>query len=463
MLRTLVSFRTRHQPYMVRRNYRRELRSALTYPLAGALAEGSFTGIVAAKYFQATPMLIAVITAAPMFGNIVALIWSEMAKTRRKVRMVNWLQAGVVGSIAAISLTATLPRQTGAWVFAALVILARLLASGIVTIRSAIWRYNYPRHMRGQIVGRISSVATAVTAFATLAGAKWLDRDPSAYVYLYPMAALLGVVGIWQFSGIRVRREGQMLKRLRDPIAIPRPESMSTTDEANVLNDEPSRRAGGIAGFLADAVHVLRNDRQFRLYQWWQFLNGAAFMMMVPPLTIMVSKQMTDPQKQYLLATVVLQIVPMVTLILFTQVWAPLFDRVHVSVFRVFQGIVSAIAIATVMSGSLWGSLLAVAVGQFLVGVSHAAGNLAWNLGHNDFAPRDQAGTYMGLHVMLTGLRGCMAPFAGALLFRDDVLGRGVFAVSLGLSVVSLVGFMSMARHAPSKQRAHSRARPMAR
>ena len=53
MFRRLFQFRTRHQPLMVRLSYRYELRSALTFPLAASLAEGSFTGVVAAKYFQA--------------------------------------------------------------------------------------------------------------------------------------------------------------------------------------------------------------------------------------------------------------------------------------------------------------------------------------------------------------------------------------------------------------------------
>src|ERR687894_1009001 len=88
------SFRTSRQPYMVRASYRQEMRSALTYPLAAALAEGSFTGIVATKYFHASPVLLAVITAAPMFGNIMALVWAELARTRRKVPFVNALQAG---------------------------------------------------------------------------------------------------------------------------------------------------------------------------------------------------------------------------------------------------------------------------------------------------------------------------------------------------------------------------------
>jgi hypothetical protein len=50
---------------MVRLSYRHELRSALTFPLAASLAEGSFTGVVAAKNFQAGVVLMSVITAAP--------------------------------------------------------------------------------------------------------------------------------------------------------------------------------------------------------------------------------------------------------------------------------------------------------------------------------------------------------------------------------------------------------------
>ena len=120
MLRSFFRFRTRHQPYMVRHSYRHEIRSALTFPLAASLAEGSFTGVVAAKNFGAGVVLMSVITAAPMFGNIMALIWSDLSLGRKKVPLVNMLQAGVVLMIASVALTAYLPPQVAGWVFAGL-------------------------------------------------------------------------------------------------------------------------------------------------------------------------------------------------------------------------------------------------------------------------------------------------------------------------------------------------------
>jgi hypothetical protein len=458
MLRRFISFRARHQPYMVRSSYTYELRSAFTFPLAASLAEGSFTGVVAAKYFQAQPLLIAVIVAAPMFGNIMAMVWSELARNRRKVPFVNLLQAGVVLTVAAVPLTYLLPLHWGAWVFAGMIILARVLASGIVTIRSVIWRANYPRQFRGQIIARITIAATAVLAGTTFLGSAWLDRNPTAYIYLYPMAAALGVLGIWQFSNIRVRKEGQMLRReRRQQLYTPRPESLSQTDEANVMNYQPPERLG-FRGFFSEAAKVLREDKLFRQYQRWQFVQGAAFMMSVPPLLYMVSREMTNPRTEYMLAIVVLQLIPMVTLLISTQLWAPLFDRVHITVFRVFQSSVSVTALTTLLAGAIYGmyvdqrqALVIIAIAQLLVGISHGGGNLAWNLGHNDFAPADKAATYMGVHVMLTGLRGCMAPFIGAFLFQVDFIHRWIFAVTAVMSLVGMLGFMSMARHAPKK------------
>ena len=454
---------------MVRHSYTHELRSALTFPLAASLAEGSFTGVIAAKNFGASVLLMSVITAAPMFGNIVALMWAELSIGRRKVPFVNLLQLGVVLMVASVALTALLPPAVAGWVFAGQIIVARLLASGIITLRSQIWRANYPRAVRGQITSRIAVVATTVLAAATFAGSFLLDRNPRAFMYFYPAAAVLGLFGIWQFSRIRVRREWLLLRR-EEQVYAPRPESMAQTDESNVLNYAHAPPRLGLRRFFRQAYDVLRADRAFREYQRYQFLSGFSFMMFMPALVYMVSKDMTNPAKDYRLATVVVQIIPMVVMLLATQAWAPLFDKVHVTTFRVCQTGVSVVAMLVLACGALWGvhfgaeatGLVIVAAGQVLIGVSNAGGNLAWNLGHNDFAPAERAATYMAVHVMLTGVRGCVAPFLGSWLYTQPWIGRHVFGLSAVLCTVALFGFIRMSRRAPRKHahlERHDRAR----
>lgn len=433
---------------MVRLSYRYEMRSSLTFPLASSLAEGAFTGVVAAKFFQAPPVLIAVITAAPMFGNIMAMVWSELSRSRPKVPFVNLLQLGVILMIALSALTAFLPPAAGSWIFASLIIIARLLASGILTVRSTIWRANYPRNLRGQIVGRITVVSRAILALSTFLGSYWLDKNPAAFVFLYPAAALLGAVGIWQFSGVRVRKERQDLRRLRQSdLQLP----ITETGETSGVDFGPLQPRRNLRNFFRDAWNVLREDHQFRNYQRYQFLSGFSFMFFAPALLLMVSKEMTDPNRQYLLATVILQILPLAVSLLSLGVWAPLFDRMHITTFRVFQTSTSVLGQALLFTGAALSQLWIVAAAQLVIGISNAGGDLAWNLGHNDFAPTDKAATYMGVHVMLTGLRGCIAPFIGAALYQLPFIHRYVFALSTLTCFVALCGFYQMSRHAPRK------------
>jgi hypothetical protein len=460
----LAAVRPARQPYMVRRNYAYELKSSATFPLAAALGEGTFAGVVASKYFQAGPLLIAVITAAPMFGNILALLWSELAETRPKVRFINGLQVALVVVTAAVGLTWFLAPPYAGLAFAGLIIAARVLASGIITLRSAVWRMNYPRALRAQIIGRINGLYNTVLAAMVLLAAFALNAEPAVYAILYPVVAVISLLGVLQFSRIRVRGEGQLLRRARlIPTASECPPGdagqHAVPSYATAARDRLAGSAVARLGLrIRDAFAVLAEDRAFRAYQFWQFVLGSSFMMMFPSLIDMVSSEMTDPSSQYVLAVLVVQFVPMVTSVIFLQVWAPVFDRTDILSFRVYVGVAALTAHTLILSGAVLNLLPLVAVGMFAVGVSFGGGQLAWQLGQNAFASKDDIGRYMGLHVMLTGLRGMFMPFLGVLLYKGlswlvpsagpDTAsgGRWVFAVSVLLAATALVGYWRMRR-----------------
>src|SRR5690606_10975155 len=170
-------------------------------------------------------------------------------------------------------------------------------------------------------------------------------------------------------------------------VYAPRPENVAQTDEGNVLNYNPEATRWGWHRAFGQAWQILREDKAFRDYQRWQFLSGVSFMMSTPALIFMVSKEMTEQGSEYLLATIVVQIIPMVMALLFTPLWAPLFDRMHITQFRVRQGFISVVALAPVYAGALWGAahgatgeaaLASVAVGQVLIGVTNVAGSLTY-------------------------------------------------------------------------------------
>jgi len=125
--------------------------------------------------------------------------------------------------------------------------------------------------------------------------------------------------------------------------------------------------------------------------------------------------------------------------------------RCHVVEFRSIHAwsyvSASLVFLLAAMSGWLW--LMFVA--SLLTGIGNAGGVLAWNLGHQDFAPPGRDSQYMGVHVTLTGIRGLMAPFLAVGIydiFDSGAAGAGiwVFAVCLLLNVTGMIGFWAMAR-----------------
>lgn len=96
--------------------------------------QGGFVAVVAAKTFDAEPWMIAVISAAPMFGNLSSFFWNQIANGRPKVPLVVLLQSLVLLCVAAIAVSPH--TRNGAWILLASVVLSRVLIAGIITARS---------------------------------------------------------------------------------------------------------------------------------------------------------------------------------------------------------------------------------------------------------------------------------------------------------------------------------------
>jgi hypothetical protein len=100
------------------------------------------------------------------------------------------------------------------------------------------------------------------------------------------------------------------------------------------------------------------------------------------------------------------------------------------------------------------------AAARLVLGVARGGGSIAWQLGHNHFAPPERAGLYMSVHVTLTGLRGLIAPFLGMWLYvgsapRDlagialpAFPGVGGWAMigAAGISTLASLGFLGLHR-----------------
>jgi len=404
----------------VRKSFRREQLSELTLPLATSLMEGGFVAVVAAKAFNVEPWVIAVISAAPMFGNLSSFFWTRIAAGRSKVPMVVTLQIMVLLCVAAIAVS---PRShEGAWILLTSVVLCRILIAGIITVRSVAWSLNYDRALRARATGRLQAI-TSLTVVLTTSLAGWiLDARPDNFRYIYAAGALLGCIGVWLFRGVSVLGE----KRHR------------------VMERRGAKDGRRRAGF----IKVLRNDRLYARYQLHQFISGMANMMIEPPLVYLVSKQLGA---SYVVSIGIVMLIPFTLNLTTLPFWARYLDKVHVTEFRARQNAGWVVGILIMFWGAWTFSLWWLALGRVVTGVVNGGGTLAWQLGHNDFAPRDQLSTYMGIHVTLTGVRGAFAPFLGMALYLGwdakgyvpgaSGLSAWLFVLAAALGIIAWRGF----------------------
>lgn len=420
---------------IARESYRHERLRDLTLPVASGLVEAGVVGVIADKVYDVRPALLALISAAPMFGNLSSVWWARLAEGRPKVPVLNALHAGLVALVVGIAL---LPAGAwGGWLLAADVVLARILVGGILTVRSIVWTLNYPSDVRSRVTARLSIYTTgSITLAAVLAGLA-LDADPQSFRWVYPLGGLVAVVGLAAFSRVQLLGEREHLAAERNELVAPHPEA-SDAPESALPEPAVEPAPGGL-------VALLRNDPLFARYQLWQFLIGSGNMIVEGPLVLLVSR---DLGASYSVSIALTLVIPLLVSMITMPLWAPWMDRVHIAEFRAKHSILWALSQAATWGGAAAGSLFWIGVGRTLLGFARGGGILAWQIGHNDFASPDRAARYMGVHVTLTGLRGAIAPFLGMALYVGwgnwDGIGPHMMGVAAALSTVGTLGYVAL-------------------
>jgi len=420
------SFHPATLPPMLRLTYGRELVSWAFLPLMLGAIEGGTIAIVVKKAFTGQPgvdplwldLATAWVGAAPNVANLTSFVWAALAKGRAKVPFISWLQIAACLMVAAIAL---FPRDGFGLVLVCIALgLARTAWTGVITVRAAVWRNNYPTANRAKIAGKLATIQSITLALSGLGVGLAMDASPDNYHYLFPVLALFGLFGNQIYRKVRLRRARQLQRAELD-----------------------GRKHD--AGFSPmGMVTLLREDRLYASFMWWMSVFGFGNLMLMAPMTYVVADEL---QMGYTAGILINTIIPLAMMPLAIPLWARLMDRTHIIEFRSIHGwsFVSAslaITIAAWLASPAW-----MFVGAALLGVGFAGGTLAWNLGHQDFAPAERDAEYMAVHVSLNGIRGILAPIASWWLYQAFAP-RGysslVLLICTLVNAIGVLGFMSL-------------------
>ena len=255
-----------------------------------------------------------------------------------------------------------------------------------------------------------------------------MDHNEEAFRWIYPVAASFGIIGAWIYS------------------------KMQVIGHTKILEDERSQpELATMAPWKT--VALLKEDKAFFNYMSCQFIFGLGNLMLTAPLVVVLADQFSF---NYLGEILIVSTIPIILMPLSIPLWSRMLNRMHVIQFRAVHSWVFVLSALIFGASIYFGNTYGLWIAAGIRGIGFGGGVLAWNLGHQDFAPVEQSSRYMGLHVTLTGIRGLLAPALGMGLYTTlhgvgETTGGSVFFVGAAISSVGGIGFLLLSRTSPDK------------
>lgn len=272
-----------------------------------------------------------------------------------------------------------------------------------VPLISATYSHIYPARMRGRIVSLTRMVHGLGGLLSLVILSRILERAPDSLAWIFPLAGVFVIVAVLRFAGMK-----------------------------EIAGMHVNKRS------LKGLIGVLARDKQFRRFQFFQFILGCANLASLPLLAVYVKQELNLPVDVAVLI-VGNGAVEMAVVLLSVRFHGSLFDRLGVVRHRVLASVlIGGGFVVWAFTRDVWMGVLA----GVLIGLGRAGGGVVWTIGSLYFARKGDEGLYSGVHTSLTGLRGIIAPLGGLWLFETWFTGqyRAYFLVMAGMMFFSALG-----------------------
>ncbi len=373
-------------PAYARHTFSYDLKSAFFFGIFGGMLL-PFISIIGRK-IGATNFQIALLAATPYVANAFALLWTEDIFGKGRVWYVVW------PSVLGRSLLFGMFFIKGPGYYTALIFLYMLVTAIPFPSYASIMKTNYPDAVRGRLMSFVRAVTAVLWMFSAFISGLILERDTYNYRYIFPFAALFGILAAFQFGAIKVRDE----KKNRESIK--------------------------------GAIHIMTplKNRPFQMYllTYTLFESGLLIALPVIPLVLVDEAHITN-----FAAGVYGSVFSSMWLAGFFF-WGRFLDK-H-SIRHALMGVFIAgsfIPLIYILSRNIY--MLGVAQG--ISGFVAAAIELTGYVVVTRMSSSREVPRYMASNVAAGGLRGAVAPFVGTWLLSSNGAGA-VFTVSL-LFIVS--------------------------
>ncbi len=355
-------------PWRARSNFRKDL---FISAFGGLWIGGTppFAAFVARDHFHASGTELSIIAAGPFVGSLLALPLTHTISSGRPVRNVAlWY------TVARVFLVLAALATGGLW-FALAVFAVNCLSAIPFPTHATILRLIYPPRFIGRLLSYTRVVLVGGMILATFLSGVLMDVI--GWRWVFALYAPFGFAALYIYSLIRIPLQ------------------------------QPAAPEGSPGEFVLGALRLVKEDVGFRFFAMAVFVYGFGNLMIIPVLTIYQVDYLHISSRWISILTNVSQIVWMLSYVF----WGRLTDSISPLKIVLVNSLLGLIIPWNhILATQVW-MLLPMAVTQ---GVINAGIELSYFNSVMHFSSPHNAVQYQGMHSLLLGVRGIIAPFVGS-------------------------------------------------
>lgn len=324
------------------------------------------------------------VTAALPVFMMLSIFWGELLRrvTLRTYLLLLWLVA--VFPLGCVALVESY------WQLLACHVVATMGLGGATPLNGRLLEHFYPAALRGRAFAVLNAVALVAGIASVYAVGAWMERDPDAFRFYFPIAAAIQLVGLAVL--------GHLARR---------------TDLRDETERLPARTWSDLLRPVWHMGRVLRADRNFLRYERAFMTYGAAFMLCDALLPVLATDKLHVRYEDYAHST---QVMLRLSTLLLTLPMGWLNDRIgSIRTSAVAFAVLGAYPILLLLVRGPFG--LGVASAVYGVGMAGVA--MGWMLGPVALAgSAEKVPQYTAIHATLVGVRGIIFQGAGMLFYK---------------------------------------------
>jgi len=360
------------------------------------------------KTLSGTPLEVTLLVMMQPVSNLFSIFAYDISK-RFKSKQEPFLFIGVFGKLILIMMLFV----NRSFPFLLVLGVFYIFHSIMNPLYSNLMQLNFSKENRGFLYGISTSVSVGLTLIVSLLAGRLMDIDQNYFKILFLFSGITGFLCCYMYFKVKIKK---------------------------VVQESHERKKRGFAEPIFTMIEILMSNREFRRYEGYFFLYGIGYLVILPALPIYFVDYL---KLDYSQISFIKGFIGQSGYVLFLPLMGIFMDRLNIFVYSSATFfLLSFYPLLLLFSGWTSNPLILVYAAFFVYSISMSAVAVIWDLASITFAGEKNSRDYQSTHVVLTGIRGIIAPMAGLIIMQVFSI-QAVFAVSFAFFLLSSIMMVS--------------------